>query len=57
MVPNYKVKLQAIAVIKNWFDRAGEPIVLSTGHLDTLIACIEEALTSQPDSIPPQHSA
>lgn len=55
MVPNYKVKLRAIRVVKEWFDQAHEPIVMSTGHLDILIACIEEALTTEPT--PPQHSA
>ena len=42
--PNYKVKLRAIRVVKEWFDQAHEPIVMSTGHLDILIACIEEAI-------------
>ena len=42
--PNYKVKLRAIKVVKEWFDQAQEPIVMSTGHLDLLLACIEEAL-------------
>ncbi len=44
MVPNYKVKLRAIRVVKEWFDQAHEPIVMSTGHLDLLLACIEKAL-------------
>jgi hypothetical protein len=54
-IPSYKVKLRAIRVVKEWFDQAHEPIVMSTGHLDILIACIEEALTTEPT--PPQHSA
>ncbi len=52
---NYEHKLRAIRVVKEWFDQAHEPIVMSTGHLDILIACIEEALTTEPT--PPQHSA
>ena len=44
MVPNYKVKLRAIRVVKEWFDQAHEPIVVSTGHLDLLLAGIEKAL-------------
>ena len=44
MVPNYKVKLRAIRAVKEWFDQAHEPIVMSTGHLDLLLACIEKAL-------------
>ena len=43
-IPSYKVKLLAIQVVKQWFDRTHEPIVMSTGHLDILIACIEEAI-------------
>lgn len=42
--PNYKVKLRAIKVVKEWFDQAQEPVVMSTGHLDLLLACIEKAL-------------
>ena len=42
--PNYKVKLRAIKVVKEWFDRTQEPIVMSTAHLDALLGCIEEAL-------------
>ena len=42
--PNYKVKLRAIKVVKEWFDQTQEPIVMSTGHLDLLLACIEKAL-------------
>ena len=42
--PNYKVKLRAIQVVKQWFDRTQEPIVMSTAHLDVLLGCIEEAL-------------
>lgn len=41
---NYKIKLRAIQVVKEWFDKAQEPIVMSTGHLDVLLRCIEEAL-------------
>lgn len=41
---NYEHKLRAIRVVKEWFDRAQEPIVMSTGHLDLLLACIEKAL-------------
>lgn len=41
---NYEVKLQAIRVVKEWFDQAQEPIIMSTGHLDLLLACIEKAL-------------
>lgn len=45
---NYEVKLRAIRVVKEWFDRAQEPIVMSTvmstGHLDLLLECIEKAL-------------
>ena len=52
---NYEHKLRAIRVVKEWFDQSHEPIVMSTGHLDILIACIEEALTTEPT--PPQHSA
>jgi hypothetical protein len=36
--------LRAIRVVKEWFDQAHEPIVMSTGHLDLLLACIEKAL-------------
>ena len=43
-IPSYKVKLRAIRVVKEWFDQAQEPIVMSTGHLDMLLACIEKAL-------------
>ena len=43
-IPSYKVKLRAIRVVKEWFDQAHEPIVMSTGHLDLLLACIEKAL-------------
>ena len=43
-IPSYKVKLRAIQVVKQWFDRTQEPIVMSTAHLDALLACIEEAL-------------
>jgi hypothetical protein len=28
-------KLRAIRVVKEWFDQAHEPIVMSTGHLDS----------------------
>ena len=42
--PSYKVKLRAIQVVKQWFDRTQEPIVMSTAHLDALLTCIEEAL-------------
>ena len=42
--PSYKVKLRAIQVVKQWFDRTQEPIVMSTAHLDALLGCIEEAL-------------
>ena len=42
--PNYRVKLRAIKVVKEWFDQAHEPIVMSTGHLDLLLTCIEKAL-------------
>lgn len=41
---NYEHKLRAIRVVKEWFDQAQEPIVVSTGHLDILLECIEEAL-------------
>lgn len=41
---NYEYKLRAIRVVKEWFDQAQEPIVMSTGHLDLLLACIEKAL-------------
>ena len=43
-IPSYKVKLRAIKVVKEWFDQTQEPIVMSTGHLDLLLACIEKAL-------------
>jgi peptidyl-tRNA hydrolase len=43
-IPSYKVKLRAIQVVKQWFDRTQEPIVMSTAHLDALLGCIEEAL-------------
>ena len=43
-IPSYKVKLLAIQVVKQWFDRTQEPIVMSTAHLDALLGCIEEAL-------------
>lgn len=41
---NYEHKLRAIRVVKEWFDQAHEPIVMSTGHLDLLLSCIETAL-------------
>ena len=41
---NYEHKLRAIRVVKEWFDQAHEPIVMSTGHLDLLLSCIEKAL-------------
>ena len=41
---NYEHKLRAILVVKEWFDQAHEPIVMSTGHLDLLLTCIEKAL-------------
>ncbi len=41
---NYEHKLRAIRVVKEWFDQAHEPIVMSTGHLDLLLTCIEKAL-------------
>ena len=55
--PNYKVKLRAIKVVKEWFDQAHEPIVMSTGHLDLLLAGIEKALQEGVSqlTIPPQH--
>ena len=43
-IPSYKVKLRATKVVKEWFDQAQEPIVMSTGHLDLLLECIEKAL-------------
>ena len=43
-IPSYKVKLRAIGGVKEWFDQAHEPIVMSTGHLDLLLTCIEKAL-------------
>ena len=43
-MPNYEHKLRAIQVVKEWFDQAQEPIVMSTGHLDLLLECIEKAL-------------
>jgi len=49
-IPSYKVKLRAIRVVKEWFDKAQEPIVMSTGHLDVLLRCIEEALQEVPTS-------
>ena len=42
--PSYEVKLRAIQVVKQWFDRTQEPIVMSTAHLDALLVCIEKAL-------------
>jgi len=45
--PSYKVKLRAIQVVKEWFDQAQEPIVMSTGHLDLLLACIEKAISDE----------
>lgn len=48
--PSYKVKLQAIQVVKQWFDRTQEPIVMSTAHLDALLGCIEEALQEGVDT-------
>ena len=56
-IPNYKVKLRAIKVVKEWFDRTQEPIVMSTAHLDALLGCIEEALqegVSEGSSCPPE---
>ena len=56
-IPNYKVKLRAIKVVKEWFDRTQEPIVMSTAHLDVLLACIEGALqegASEGPSCPPE---
>ena len=56
-IPSYKVKLRAIQVVKQWFDRTQEPIVMSTAHLDALLACIEEALqegVSEGSSCPPE---
>jgi len=53
---NYEHKLRAIKVVKEWFDRAQEPIVMSTGHLDLLLECIEQALqegTEKAPSCPP----
>jgi peptidyl-tRNA hydrolase len=53
---NYEMKLRAIRVVKEWFDRAQEPIVMSTGHLDLLLECIEQALqegTEKAPSCPP----
>lgn len=44
---NYEHKLRAIRVVKEWFDQAQEPIVMSTGHLDLLLACIEKALSDE----------
>ena len=41
---NYEHKLRAIRVVKEWLDQAHEPIVMSTGHLDLLLAGIEKAL-------------
>ena len=41
---NYEHKLRAIRVVKEWFDQAQEPIVMSTGNLDLLLAGIEKAL-------------
>jgi peptidyl-tRNA hydrolase len=55
--PSYKVKLRAIQVVKQWFDRTQEPIVMSTAHLDALLRCIEEALqegASEAPSSPPE---
>ena len=53
---NYEHKLRAIRVVKEWFDQAQEPIVMSTGHLDLLLGCIEQALqegTEKAPSCPP----
>ena len=50
--PSYKVKLRAIKVVKEWFDQTQEPIVMSTGHLDLLLACIEKALQEGPTKAP-----
>lgn len=44
---NYKVKLRAIQVVNEWFDRTQEPIIMSSGHLDILLGCIEGALTDE----------
>ena len=41
---NYEHKLRAIRGVKEWFEQAHEPMVMSTGHLDLLLACIEKAL-------------
>lgn len=41
---NYKAKLRAIQVVKEWFDQVQEPIVMSTLQLDLLLAGIEKAL-------------
>jgi hypothetical protein len=41
---DYQVKLMAIRAVKAWFDKANEPIVLTTGHLDLLLAEIEAAI-------------
>ena len=54
---NYEHKLRAIRVVKEWFDQAQEPIVMSTGHLDLLLAGIEKALqegTEKAPSGPPE---
>ena len=54
---NYEHKLRAIRVVKEWFDQAHEPIVMSTGHLDLLLAGVEKALQEGVSqlTIPPQH--
>ena len=49
---NYEYKLRAIKVVKEWFDRAQEPIVMSTGHLDLLLECIEKALQEGAEKAP-----
>ena len=49
---NYEMKLRAIRVVKEWFDQAQEPIVMSTGHLDLLLECIEKALQEGTEKAP-----
>ena len=52
LTTNYKIKLRAIQVVKQCFVRTQEPIVMSTAHLDALLACIEQALQESTEKAP-----
>lgn len=41
---DYRVRLAAIKVVKQWYDDSPEPLVFSTAQLDRLVELIEGAI-------------